>query len=273
MTRNILYRDFKKNRILYLMILPVLFYYIYFHYIPMYGAVMAFKDFIPMKGIMGSPWVGFKHFQSFFGSHYFGRVITNTLVLNLLNLIFGFPAPILLALMLNEVKTSWFRRTVQTASYLPHFVSMVVICGIIKDFTSTDGLINDFVVLLGGEKTALLLRPEYFRTIYVVSGIWQEVGWGSIIYLAALTAIDPQLYEASMMDGAGRFRQIWYITIPGIMPTIIIMLILRIGQMMNVDSKKLFCYTAQPHMRLRMSSLPLFTGKGCRSLITVTAPP
>jgi putative aldouronate transport system permease protein len=239
MPRSIFYRDIKRNRGLYLMIIPVLVFYIYFHYKPMYGALIAFKDYIPMKGIMGSPWAGFKHFENFFGSHYFKRVVTNTFLISLYNLIFGFPAPILLALLLNEVRKNWFKRMVQTASYLPHFVSMVVICGIIKNFMSTDGIINDLAILIGREKVSYLLLPEYFRTIYIASGIWQEAGWGSIIYLAALTAIDPQLYEASMMDGAGRFRQVWYITMPGIMPTIIIMLILRIGQMMNVGFEKI----------------------------------
>nr|WP_248930795.1 ABC transporter permease subunit [Paenibacillus hamazuiensis] len=221
------------------MMLPGFLYYIVFHYIPMYGATIAFKQFTPAAGIWDSPWVGFKHFQDFFKSYYFWRIIKNTLLINLYSLLFGFPAPILLALLLNEVRKMWFKKTVQTLTYLPHFVSVMIICGLIVDFTSKNGLINDIIVWFGGTRDNLLMKAELFRTIFVSSGIWQEIGWGSIIYLAALSGIDQELYDAANIDGAGRFRQILSVTLPGIMPTIIILLILRIGHMMDVGFEKI----------------------------------
>ena len=232
-------RDLARNRTVYLLALPMVLYYLLFHYQPMYGAIIAFKDFAPGRGIWGSPWVGFEHFQSFFRSVYFVRVVRNTVLLSVLNLAFGFPAPILLALLLNEVRSRTFKRTVQTVSYLPHFVSIMVICGMIIDFTSRDGLVNDIVAFFGGERATMLLKQDLFRPLYVSTEIWQRVGWQSIIYLAALTAIDPQLYEAATIDGAGRLRQTWSITLPGLLPTIVIMLILRIGQMMNIGFEKI----------------------------------
>jgi len=237
--RSMLTRDFKRYKYVYFMALPVLAYYIIFHYGPMYGAIIAFKNFSPGKGIWGSDWVGFKHFMDFFNGLYFWRLVKNTFIINVYQLIFSFPAPIILALLLNEVKNQIFKRTVQSVTYLPHFISLVVICGLIVDFTSKDGIINDLIEWLGGERTSLLLEPGLFRTIYISSGIWQGVGWGSIIYLSALSGIDPQLYEAAVIDGAGRWRQMWHITLPGIMPTIIIMLIMRLGQMMNVGFEKI----------------------------------
>lgn len=231
-------KDFKKYKYLYLMVLPVLLYYILFQYLPMYGAQIAFKDFTPGKGIWDSPWVGLKHFKSFINSVYFFRVFRNTLMISFLDLIFGFPAPIILALLLNELRNEKFKRTVQTITYLPHFISLVVVCGMIVDFAASDGVINSIITSLGGEKIMLLQEPKYFRTIYVGSSIWQGIGWGSIIYLAALSGIDPSLYEAAIMDGAGRFKQLLNVTIPGIMPTIVILLILNIGKMMNVGFEK-----------------------------------
>ena len=232
-------RDLARNRTVYLLALPMVAYYLLFHYQPMYGAIIAFKDFAPGRGIWGSPWVGLEHFQGFFRSIYFVRVVRNTILLSLLNLLFGFPAPILLALLLNEIRNQAFKRTVQTISYLPHFVSIMVICGMIIDFTARDGVVNDIVAFLGGERVTMLLKQDLFRPLYVTTEIWQRVGWSSIIYLAALTAIDPQLYEAATIDGAGRLRQTWHITLPGIVPTIVIMLILRIGQMMNIGFEKI----------------------------------
>jgi putative aldouronate transport system permease protein len=237
--RNVIVRDLLKNKYIYLMALPMLAYYIIFHYVPMYGAIIAFKNFSPMKGILGSPWAGFVHFQSFFDSVYFFRVVRNTLVINLFGLLFGFPAPIILALLLNEVRHRTYKRIVQTISYLPHFISIMVVCGIIMDFTSRNGMINDILVFFGGERFNLLAKPELFRGIYVGSDIWQSIGWGSIIYLAALSAIDVEQYEAATIDGAGRWRKIWYISIPGILPTIVILLILRMGSMMNVGFEKI----------------------------------
>jgi len=204
----------------------------------MYGAVIAFKEFSPKLGILGSPWAGFKYFRDFFQSAYFFRTLKNTLVLNFLNLLFGFPAPVIFALLLNELSSNRFKRTVQTVTYLPHFISTVIICGMLLDFSSKDGLFNDVIVLFGGKASTLLLNKHFFRPLYVGSEIWQEVGWGSIIYLSALTAIDTQLYEAAHIDGAGRFKQLIHITLPGILPTIIIMLILRMGKIMNVGFEK-----------------------------------
>lgn len=232
-------RNIQKYRIVYLMALPVLAYYILFHYAPMYGASIAFKHYIPSRGIQASAWVGLKHFDSFFHSYYFERLIRNTLLISLYSIAFGFPAPILLALLLNEVKSSWYKRTVQTITYLPHFLSMTVICGMILNFFASSGAVNSILTALGGEKRAFLLDPGYFRSIYIGSDIWQGVGWGSIVYLAALSSIDPALYEAARIDGANRFHQAVHITIPGILPTIVVLFILRVGSMMNVGHEKI----------------------------------
>jgi putative aldouronate transport system permease protein len=232
-------RDLVSNRMIYALAIPVIAYYLVFHYVPMYGASIAFKNFVPTKGILGSEWVGFEHFASFFSSHYFWRVLRNTVAINGYQLLFGFPAPILLALMLNELRSEAFKRTVQTISYMPHFISIMVISGLILNFGSRTGVANDLIVMFGGERSNLLMRPELFRLIYVSTGIWQGVGWNSIIYLAALTAIDPELYQAARIDGAGRWKQTFHVTLPGILPTISILLILQIGQMMNVGFEKI----------------------------------
>jgi putative aldouronate transport system permease protein len=239
MLRSKLTRDLVRNKWLYLMILPVIIYYIMFHYVPMYGAVIAFKQFIPAKGILGSEWVGFKYFEEFFSSIYFFRVIKNTVLLSLTNLLFGFPAPIILALLLNEMKSSVFRRITQTITYMPHFITLVVVAGIIRYFTLSDGLINDVIAFFGGERTAFLQQPESFRSIYVISEIWQQIGWGTIIYLAAISGIDQQQYEAAKIDGATKLQQIRHITFPGILPTVMIMLILALGNIMNVGFEKI----------------------------------
>ena len=232
-------RDFVQNRSLYLLAIPGLVYYVLFQYGPMYGAIIAFKDFTPRLGFLRSEWVGLRNFTDFFTSHYFWRLVRNTLILNVLQLFWGFPAPILLALALNEVRRSGFKRTIQTVSYLPHFISTVVVCGMIIRLVSYDGLVVDALHALGMDRVNLLSRARYFRTIYVVSEIWQRAGWGSIIFLAALTAIDPELYDAADVDGAKRFQRIRYITVPGILPTIVILLILRLGQMMSIGFEKI----------------------------------
>lgn len=232
-------REWRQYKFVYLMAIPMLVYYVLFCYMPMYGASIAFKNFVPKLGITGSPWVGFKHFTSFFNNVYFERLLTNTVLLSVYNLIFGFPAPIVLAIMLNEVRQNWFKRTVQTVSYLPHFISVMVICGMIVDFTASGGVINDLLSLFGVKRQTMLLNPALFRPVYVISEIWQGVGWGSIVYLAALTAIDPSLYEAARIDGAGKLQQIWHVTLPGIAPTIVVMLILKLGSMMSVGSDKI----------------------------------
>ncbi|WP_409347157.1 ABC transporter permease [Paenibacillus sp. MBLB4367] len=233
-----LVRDLIRNKFIYLMALPGIVYYAVYHYWPMYGAEIAFKNFIPVKGISGSPWAGFKHFQDFFESYYFWRILKNTVLINLYSLLFGFPAPIILALLLNEIRSRIFKSAVQTITYVPHFISMVIVCGLIIDFTAQNGLINDLIAWIGGKRENLLMNAGLFRTIFVSSGIWQEIGWSSIIYLAALSGIDPQMYEAAKIDGAGRWRQLVNITLPGIAPTIIILLILRMGHMMDVGFEK-----------------------------------
>jgi putative aldouronate transport system permease protein len=232
-------RDFASNKYAYLMVLPVLAFYSLFHYLPMYGAIIAFKDFVPSKGILGSDWIGLVHFQAFIEDFYFLRVVSNTLLISLYSIIWGFPAPIILALLLNELRGGLFKRTVQSITYLPHFMSIIVMCGLIIDFTSRYGLINDLIELMGGQRFSLLLKPEMFVPIYVVSDVWKEVGWGSIIYLATLSTIDPQLYEAAIMDGAGRWRRLIHITLPSLLPTIVILLILRLGRLMNVGFEKI----------------------------------
>ncbi len=235
---NRIRKDLQRNWTLYLLVLPVLIYYAVFMYKPMYGAIIAFKDFTPAKGVFGSEWVGFENFTRFFTSPYFGRLLKNTLLLSIYSIIFGFPAPIILALLLNEVKSAKFKKFSQTITYLPHFISLVVACGMIKDFCLTTGLFNDIVALFGGTRNPLLQNPAYFRTIYTATSIWQEIGWGSIIYLSALSGVDSQLYEAASIDGAGKWKQLLNVTLPGIAPTIIIMLILRMGSLMSMGYEK-----------------------------------
>ncbi len=236
---SLLKQDWRRNKIKYLLIIPVLAYYVIFCYVPMYGAIIAFKDYSPSLGILQSPWCGFENFINFFKSPYIGRLIKNTLVISFTNLIYGFPAPILLALLINELRSKWFARTVQTITYIPHFISLVVVCGLLKEFTMDNGIINDLIAFFGGKRVSMLNDPSYFVPVYVISGIWQEIGWGSIIYLAALMGVDSQLYEAAMVDGAGRIRQIFVVTLPAIMPTIIVMLLLRIGNLINVGYEKI----------------------------------
>ena len=232
-------KNIQKHRIIYLLFLPVLIYYLLFHYLPMYGAIIAFKNYVPSQGIANSAWVGLKHFRSFFSSYYCSRLIRNTLLISLYSILFGFPAPILLALLLNEVKCLRYKRLVQTITYLPHFLSVMVVCGMIIHFFSTDGFISAIVSSCGGSAQNYLLDPACFRAIYVGTDIWQSVGWGSIVYLAALSGIDPTLYEAAKIDGAGRMRQTIHITLPGILPTIVVLFILRIGSIMNVGHEKI----------------------------------
>lgn len=231
-------KDFSRNWELYLLVIPVLVFYFLFSYKPMYGALIAFQNYKPALGFSGSPWVGFDNFTRFFSSPFFGRLLRNTLLLSFELLIFGFPAPIILALLLNEVHQRKFKKIVQTVTYLPHFISIIVVAGMLTDFCMSTGLINDIIVFFGGERSPLLQNPALYRTIYVLSDIWQQIGWGSIIYLSALTGVDTQLYDAASIDGAGRFQQLLHVTLPGIMPTIITMLILRIGSMMSIGYEK-----------------------------------
>ncbi len=231
-------KDFKLNYWLYLMIVPALAYYIIFQYGPMYGTIIAFKDYSPANGIWGSEWVGFANFRDFFDGLYFWRIFKNTVLLSVNTLIFEFPAPIILALLINELRNRTFKRWVQSITYMPYFISLIVICGLVKDFTNSGGLITQIVVWLGGTDTSMLQNPAYFRPIYVVSEIWQRFGWESIIYIAALSSIDQEQYEAARIDGAGRWRQMLNITLPGLLPTIMIMLILRLGNLFNLGFEK-----------------------------------
>lgn len=226
---------------LWLLALPVLIYFIVFNYVPMYGVQIAFKDFVAKKGITGSSFVGFKHFERFFTSYQFKRLITNTLGISFYQLAVGFPVPIILALMLNQTKNQRFKKFVQTITYAPHFISVVVMAGIIILFLSpSSGIINHAIALLGFEKINFMGEPGYFKTIYVLSGVWQGAGWGAVIYLAALSGIDPALYEAARIDGANKLHLIKYIDIPSIMPTAVILLVLNVGRIMNVGFQKTF---------------------------------
>lgn len=231
-------RDIKKYPQLYIMILPVIVFYILFSYRPMYGVLMAFQDFVPLKGVSGSTWVGFKHFMTFFNDIYFFRILKNTVVISLTSILFCFPVPIIFALLLNEIKTKYIVKPVQTISYMPHFISMVVICGLIHDFTRDTGIITQFLLKLGIDTGTMLSKPKLFLPIYILSDIWQQTGWNAIIYLAALSSVDQQLYEAASVDGAGKWKQLIHITLPVIMPTIIIMFIMRLGSVLSVGFEK-----------------------------------
>ena len=238
-TRKATLKYYRNHWQLYALFALPLVYYILFHYMPIYGALIAFKDFNAKKGILGSEWVGFRYVLQFLRDPYFFKVFRNTLVLNIFALLFGFPAPILFALLLNECKHGGYKRVVQSVSYLPHFISTVVVCGMIVNFLATQGVLNDFLAALGFERTSFLQRPQYFRTIYIASGVWQNVGWGAIIYLAALSGINTELYEAVLIEGANRLQKTIYVTLPGILPTISIMLILRIGSLMRIGFEKI----------------------------------
>lgn len=231
--------DFRRNKVIYFLCVPIVAWYIIFHYIPLGGIVISFQDYTPALGLTGSPWIGLDNFTRFFGGEYAFRLIRNTFMLSLLDLIFNFPAPILFALLLNEIHSRAFRRTIQTISYMPYFVSMVVMCGIIVDFTQSGGLISEAVALItGGRAQNLLGNKDYFRTIYTVSSIWQGLGYGSIIYLAALSGVNQDLYEAARIDGAGRWKQTIHVTLPSISSTIVIMFIMKMGTMLSVGSEK-----------------------------------
>lgn len=231
-------KDWRQNKSLYVLIIPVIAFYVLFSYKPMYGALIAFKNYTPALGFSGSPWVGLDNFKRFFNGIYVGRLFRNTVLLSFYNLLFGFPAPIILALMLNEVKSKKFKSLTQTITYLPHFISMIVIAGMITNFCMTKGIINDIIVFFGGTASPLMQNPKYYRTIYIVSSIWQQIGWGSIIYLSALSGVDSQLYEAASIDGAGKWKQLLHVTIPGITPTIVIMLVMKIGHLMSMGYEK-----------------------------------
>ncbi|WP_143321753.1 ABC transporter permease subunit [Clostridium sp. HBUAS56010] len=237
-------KDLVKNRSAYVLFLPVLAFYLIFCYKPMYGLIIAFKDFTPYKGILDSPWAadfGFKHFISFFSSVYFGRLIKNTLVISITNLLVTFPAPIILALLLNEVRCRKYKSMLQTLTYLPHFISMVVICSMVRLFVDHNGFITQMLSSLGlvDGNLSMLSNKNYFVPIYVLSGLWQTIGWSAIIYISALAGVDQELYEAARIDGANRWKQTIHVTLPAIMMTIIMMFIMRIGTVMSVGYEKI----------------------------------
>lgn len=227
------------NYELYIMIIPVIVFYALFMYWPMYGVLMAFQNYKPMLGISGSEWVGLDNFMAFFNSVNFTRVLKNTLSISIGMLLLGFPAPILLALSINEVRNKHFKKTVQTVTYMPHFISLVIICSLVREFTADTGIINELAQLFGYSGKTMLSQPKLFVPIYIVSGIWQEIGWNSIIYLAALSSIDAQLYEAAEIDGAGKLAQTVHVTLPGLLPTIVILFIMNMGTILSVGYEKI----------------------------------
>lgn len=234
-------KDMKRNYLLYLMILPGVIYYVVFHYVPMYGIQLAFKDFHAKKGILGSPWIGFDNFVRFFSGYNITSLIKNTIGINLYSLCVGFPIPIIFALFLNYIKSNRFKKTIQMVSYAPHFISTVVMCGMIVVFLQPNtGIFNVIRQSLGLDSIAFLSKPEYFKTIYVVSGLWQGMGWSSIIYISALSGVDYEMHEAAMIDGATKLRRMWSIDIPSILPTIVMLFILQVGCIMGVGFEKVF---------------------------------
>ena len=239
-TLTMVKRNFVRYRFIYLMLIPVILYYAVFCYGPMGGVVIAFQNFKPALGIKGSNWVGMKHFVDFLTGPYAGRLIFNTLAINILQILFAFPVPIIIALLINEIQCKKYKKVVQTISYMPHFISLVVMCGLLITFCRSDGIFNDFLSLFGIERTNLLANAKLFRPLYVLSGIWQEAGWGSIIYLATLSTIDQGLYEAATIDGANRFQRMIYVSFPGLQPIIIVQLIMRIGNILTTGFEKVF---------------------------------
>ncbi|MFC5466275.1 ABC transporter permease [Lederbergia graminis] len=238
-----LLKSIKRHKLYYFLIIPGLLYFLIFHYIPMFGIIIAFKDVSPFAGVEGiftSEWVGLKHFERFFSSYYFWDVLSNTVMISFYKLLFGFPAPIILALLLNEVRQMVFKRTIQTISYLPHFISMVVLAGLVTSVLSTDGgILNSVIEFFGGEPIHFLGGKEYFRSVLVASDIWKSIGWGSILYLAAMAGINPQLYEAAKIDGANRWQQTWHITLPGISFVVVLMLILNVGNFLDAGFEQI----------------------------------
>lgn len=240
-----LLKDLRKDAGVYLMVLPVLLFYLYFHYKPMYGLLIAFQDFNIRKGITGSEWIGLENFRRLFADVYFGRNIINTFTISLSSLLFGFPAPIIFALLMNEVSKKWFVKSVQFITYMPHFLSLVVVCSMVKNFVMPNGIITQLVNVFadGAINESLLDHERWFVPIYVASDIWQQVGWGSIIYIAALYGVDTQLYDAAEVDGAGKFQQLVHVTIPAILPTVITLFILRLGNVLSVGYEKIILLT------------------------------
>lgn len=239
--RDTFFRKWGRSKYLLLLFLPTLLYYILFKYVPMFGIVVSFKDYNLFRGIWESDWAGLKYYHMFFESPDFLKLMRNTFLLGFYKLVFGFPAPIILALLMNEIRHMFFKRFVQTVSYLPHFISNVVVVSMLTLFLSpSTGIVNQLIEALGFDAINFMSREDMFRGIYVLSEIWQHAGWETIIYLAALTAIDPQLYEAARMDGAGRWKQLLHVTLPGIRSAMIILLILNVGSVLEIGFEKVF---------------------------------
>lgn len=238
--RKKIWQEIKRDKFLYLMILPFLLYFIIFQYKPMWGIQIAFKDFSLFKGIEASPWVGLKHFKDFVSSDYFFRNFKNTIMINLYNLFIGFPIPIILAILINEVRHLKYKKLIQTLTYLPHFISGVVVAGMVISFLSpSNGIINTLIAKLGFEKQYFLIKPEYFRGIFTGMHVWKNAGFSSIVFLSAISSVDQELYETAHLDGANKFQEIWNVTLPSILPTIVIMLIMRIGNLLNVGFEQI----------------------------------
>lgn len=234
-------RHFQKYWDLYLLLIPGMLYFVVFKYAPMWGILIAFQDYSVFAGMGGSEWVGFHHFREMFASPDFYRVFRNTLLISLYKLLWGFPGPIILALLLNELRNILYKRSIQTLLYLPHFLSWVIIGGMLVSLLSpSTGFVNEILKMVGIDPIFFLASSDWFRTVLVVSDIWKEIGWGAIIYLAALAGIDPQMYEAAIMDGANKWKQIWHITIPSIMGTIVILFVLRLGHVLDVGFEQIF---------------------------------
>lgn len=234
-----LLKNIKRDKALLLIILPVVIHYLVFVYYPMYGNIIAFKKYSPVKGITGSEWVGLRYFIQFFNSPYFTRVLRNTLLISVYSILWGFPIPILFALMTNDLKHGVYKRVVQAVSYVPYFISTVIICGMLVNFLSpSSGIINSLIEACGGEPINFLMEPKWFRTIFVASGVWQGFGWSAIVYLAALTGVSQELYEAARVDGASKIQQVLHVSIPSILPTIVVTFIMQIGTLMSVGYEK-----------------------------------
>lgn len=232
---SVLGRDVRRDKWLYLMLVPAALYFLIFVYKPIWGLKIAFQEYNVFLGSAGSPWVGFENFVKFFTGPYFWRLLKNTVLISMYGLVFGFPVPIILALLFNEVRSKGLRRFTQTCTYIPHFISAVVVAGIVTNFLSpSTGIVNNIIAAFGGERQYFLIRPENFRAIYTIMGIWKSAGFNSIIYLSALTAIDSELYEAAVLDGANKWKQVWHVTLPSILPTIVMMLIMNVGNLLNV---------------------------------------
>ncbi|WP_238807802.1 ABC transporter permease [Paenibacillus sp. EKM212P] len=236
-----IWNQVKRDYELYLFLLPIIIIYLVFKYYPMYGIQIAFKDFSPSRGIWGSEWVGFKHFIDFFDSYNFWTIMTNTLTLSVLSLVFSFPAPIIIAIMLNQMLAKRYKKIVQTVIYAPHFISTVVLVGMLNVFLSPNsGIVNHIITLFGGDPIMFLADEGWFRPLYILSAVWQETGFATIIYLAALAGVNPELHEAAIMDGASKWKRVMHVDIPSILPTIVILLILALGNIMGIGFEKAF---------------------------------